>query len=267
VVVADDRQAGYFMPIWQRLSWPHPVRVLRQQPFPDNTCFVTAVLAPYTAHAQSLLTYKAGSADEVLCESVVLQGASRWLRHLFRDLLPPSQRPGAATAAAGDGQPHGGKPADSTTGGSSRSQGWSRLHGYGGHATLDLAPVAPSPTQSARPLELLYVVWLSRRRFEQQHAARLTDWQKARALPAEQQEQVVTQLQQAVLQWNEATCASPGQHKDCQARGVMFSLQVGWWCGVFRGWLASGGRRWTAARVRNRTPLRTDPRPAGVGAL
>src|SRR5689334_15968193 len=90
VVIADDRQAGYFLHIWRRLSWPHPLRILRQQPFPDNTCFSRAIIAPYAAHAQSLLTYKAGSADEVLCESVVLQATSRWLRQLFRDLLPLS---------------------------------------------------------------------------------------------------------------------------------------------------------------------------------
>ncbi|WIA10303.1 hypothetical protein OEZ85_010496 [Tetradesmus obliquus] len=65
VVIADDRVPGYFSAVWRRLSHPHPLRVLREQPFPAGTCFATALLAPYTAHTQSLLTYKAGTADEV----------------------------------------------------------------------------------------------------------------------------------------------------------------------------------------------------------
>jgi hypothetical protein len=73
---------------------------------------------------------------------------------------------------------------------------------------------------------LWYVVWLSRLRFEQQAASRLTSWQKARALSQKQQEELVLGLQHAVLQWNAQTCLTEEQ-KDCQARRVMFSLQVG----------------------------------------
>lgn len=243
MVIADDRQAGYFLHIWRRLSWPHPLRILRKQPFPDNTCFSKAIIAPYTAHAQSLLTYKAGSVDDVLCESVVLQATSRWLRYLFRDLLPLSQRAKAhaARTVAKPGARHNGALQQGTTdaagddSSSSSSSSGSSAGGVGGQALLgsgtgalfrDLAPLEPSPTQSAAPLELLYVVWLSRLRFEQQHASGLTSWQKARVLSQKQQEELVLGLQRAVLQWNAQTCLTADQ-KDCQARRVMFSLQVG----------------------------------------
>lgn len=232
VVIADDRQAGYFLHIWRRLSWPYPLRILRKQPFPDNTCFSKAIIAPYAAHAQSLLTYKAGSVDEVLCDSVVLQATSRWLRHLFRDMLPLSQRQGALAAGRraqpGTAQQQGAAEAASTASSSSRGEGASQPKRPPGAGLWfrELAPLEPSPTQSAAPLELLYVVWLSRRRFEQQHAAELTAWQKARVLSEQQQEELVLGLQRAVLKWNAQTCVTAGQ-KDCQARHVMFSLQVG----------------------------------------
>jgi hypothetical protein len=231
VVIADDRQAGYFAAIWRRLAWPHPLRILRQQPYSDNTCFAHAIIAPYAAHAQSLLTYKAGSVDEVLCESVVLQAASRWLRHLFRDLLPPTHRHAAAFAAGRQAKPRS-TPAHlpdsdvSSDGSGDSSSGPQQGPMFlAGTVFRDLAPLEPGPTQSAAPLELLYVVWLSRRRYEQQHNATLTDWQKARVLSAQQQEEVVLALQRAVLQWNEQTCKAAGQ-SGCHARHVMFSLQV-----------------------------------------
>jgi len=228
VVIADDRQAGYFQHIWRRLSWPHPLRILRQHPFPDNTCFTRAIIAPYTAHAQSLLTYKAGSVDEVLCESVVLQGVSRWLRHLFRDLLPFAAAP---TSGRTPGPPDStGQHGSGAAAGLESSTGQPGLHagGFrgGGGVLRDLAPLRPSPTQSSPPLQLLYVVWLSRRRFEQQRAPTLTDWQKARVLSDQQQEELVLGLQRAVLQWNAQTCMTSEQ-KDCKKRSVMFALQVG----------------------------------------
>lgn len=228
VVIADDRQAGYFQHIWRRLSWPHPLRILRQHPFPDNTCFARAIIAPYTAHAQSLLTYKAGSVDEVLCESVVLQGVSRWLRHLFRDLLPLAAAPktGRTLGTLDSTGQHGSGAAAGLEG----STGQPGLHagGFrgGGSVFRDLAPLRPSPTQSSPPLQLMYVVWLSRRRFEQQRAPTLTEWQKARVLSDQQQEELVLGLQRAVLQWNRQTCITPEQ-KDCKKRSVMFALQVG----------------------------------------
>jgi hypothetical protein len=223
VVIADDREPGYFMALWQRLSWPHPVRVLRQQPFADHTCLRTALLAPYAAHTQSLLTYKAGSADEVLCESLLLQAASRWLRHLFRDLLPPGLRAARPTAGGGGG---------SSGDGSGARWMSSRLHGHGGFSALDLAPLLPSATQSALPLEALHVVWLSRRRYERQHAHELTDWQKTRALPAAQQERLLAELQRAVARWNAETCVAAAAagaaagSGGCKARSVLFTLQV-----------------------------------------
>lgn len=258
VVIADDRQAGYFLHIWRRLSWPHPLRILRHQPFPDNTCFSKAILAPYAAHAQSLLTYKAGSVDEVLCESVVLQATSRWLRHLFRDLLPLSQRTGRPASArrpkpastqpgkaGGYGAAAAAPRDDDSISSGSGSGGFSSQHGRLPGLLRELAPLEPSPTQSAAPLELLHVVWLSRHRFEQQHLSELTDWQKARVLSQQQQEELVLALQRAVLQWNAHTCVTAEQ-KDCQSRHVMFSLQVG---GMACRAACAGRRLWMELRA------------------
>lgn len=207
--------------------------MLRRQPFPDNTCFSRAIIAPYAAHTQSLLTYNDGQTVEVFCESVVLQAVSRWLRYLFWDLLPPSQRPGPSPPTATNSKVPDSSGESTPTSQQTLRQGWLGSTGF-----RDLAPLVPSPTQSAVPLELLYVVWLSRRRFEQQHAAHLTDWQKQRVLSAQQEEGLVVALQQAVLRWNGQTCVTrAAAEKGCQARSVMFSLQVG---GCWRlGWFAA----------------------------
>ena len=234
-MIADDRLPGFFLDIWRRLSHPFPLRLLRQHPYPDNTCFSTLLLAPYTAHTQSLLTYKAGTADEVLCESVVLQAVSMWLRHLFRDLLPPDAAYGFADMTASS-------RADSTQGsdlsmlkainrGTSRSgptydtSRSSNIRHYSPAASVELAELQPTPTQSQPPLQHLHVLWLSRSRFERQHEAHLTAWQRARQLTPEQQAQLLVELQRAVLQWNQQTCV-PGQSQGCISRCVMFTLQV-----------------------------------------
>lgn len=182
------------------------------------------LLAPYTAHTQSLLTYKAGTADEVLCESVVLQAASMWLRHLFGDLLPFQLVISAASN-------HPSSDETDTMPGSSvkeapRMSSSSNPRHYGPAAALDLAHLQPTRTQSQPPLQHLHVLWLSRSRYEQQHEAQLTGWQRARQLPADQQEQLLVELQRAVLRWNHQTCV-PGQQEGCKHRSIMFTLQVG----------------------------------------
>lgn len=251
VVIADDRVPGYFSAVWRRLSHPHPLRVLREQPFPAGTCFATALLAPYTAHTQSLLTYKAGTADEVLCESVVLHATSLWLRHLFRDLLPmrphhagsthTSSTGGSTDVKSQEGIASGSSSSHSRASsrnnsssalgsdsakGSGRARSWrSSWYHYGATAAADLAMLQPSPTQSPLQLQQLHLLWLSRSRYERQHEQGLSAWQRARQLPASQQEQLLLELQRAVLRWNEQTCL-PGQHTNCSIRAVAFSLQV-----------------------------------------
>ncbi|KAF6258335.1 hypothetical protein COO60DRAFT_1133520 [Scenedesmus sp. NREL 46B-D3] len=249
VVIADDRLPGYFSAVWQRLSHPHRLRVLREQPFPDGTCFATALLAPYTAHTQSLLTYKAGTADEVLCESAVLHATSLWLRHLFRDLLPTRLHPTASTHTSdtirsttgstsevsqqGTTSSSSDSEADSdSSSGMSSSEGisgprsWrSSWYRYGAAAAADLAPLQPSPTQSPLQLQQLRLLWLSRSRYERQHEHQLSAWQRARQVPASEQAQLLLELQRAVLRWNEQTCL-PGQPTNCSSRTVAFSLQV-----------------------------------------
>lgn len=232
VVIADDRVPGYFLDIWRRLSHPFPLRILRHQPYPDNTCFSTLLLAPYTAHTQSMLTYKAGTADEVFCESVVMQAASMWLRHLFRDLLPaePVLAAAADQASTSAGSSTEGITKDSAGRTIGPNFGLYSKHGsvrhYGPAAALDLAYLQPTPTQSQPALQPLHVLWLSRSRFERQRDENLTSWQRARHVPADQQEQLLIDLQRTVLKWNQQTCVL-GQTRNCTNRSVYFSLQVG----------------------------------------
>lgn len=241
VVIADDRLPGYFSDVWRRLSHPYPLRFLRHQPYPDGTCFATALLAPYTAHAQSLLTYKAGTADDVQCESLVLYAASMWLRHLFRDLLPASTH--SSTDGTSRANQHKGSSSSHSTGSSdgsesqaaatsSSSSSWRHSwYSFGPAAFADLAPLQPSAMQAPLQLQRLHVVWLSRSRFERQHEQQLTSWQRARVLPAQQQERLLAELQLAVVRWNDQTCVyGQGQHSNCTFRTVSFSLQVGLYC-------------------------------------
>jgi hypothetical protein len=95
----------------------------------------------------------------------------------------------------------------------------------GAAAALDLAPLQPSPTQSPLQLQQLHLLWLSRSRYERQHEQQLTAWQRARQVPASEQEQLLVELQLAVLRWNDQTCL-PGQQTNCSSRTVAFSLQV-----------------------------------------
>jgi hypothetical protein len=247
VVIADDRVPGYFSAVWRRLAHPHRLRVLREQPYPDGTCFASALLAPYTAHTQSLLTYKAGTADEVLCESLVLHATSLWLRHLFRDLLPmrplstgdtsrtntPSSIPGSTPGSTGASYRQAGAVGGSSDSSRNNSEdssmqtsSWrSSWYRYDAAAAADLAPLQPSPTQSPLQRQQLHVLWLSRSRYERQHEQQLSAWQRARQVPASEQEQLLVELQRAVLRWNEQTCL-PGQQTNCSSRAVAFSLQV-----------------------------------------
>ena len=92
MVILDDLPLGPYAAIWERLSHPWPVRKLRSNPFPEGTCLHAAIVPPFVGDLQSLLTQNAGSASEVFCPSTVLVATAMWLRHLFKELLPGSNR-------------------------------------------------------------------------------------------------------------------------------------------------------------------------------
>eukprot|EP00775_Hariotina_reticulata_P010945 gene10945-11099_t len=254
VVVADHHPAGLFLDILRRFSYPHPLRLLAEQPYPDGTCFTTLLLAPYPAHSQSLLTYKGGTASDVLCMSTIMVAVGLWLRHLFRDLLPltpawaldtsiqasilhtNNANPVLSKKSSSIDRQHGSRVRDPDSYGHStiyrthhrRSINPDAAPGLSGPAAakgLGLAPLQPTAPQSPSHLHQLHVLWLSRSRFERQRESDLTSWQRARQLPVLQQEELLAQLQRTVLQWNEQTCVE-GQTRACSSRNVMFSLQV-----------------------------------------
>jgi hypothetical protein len=225
--------------------------MLSEQPYPDGTCFTTLLLAPYTAHGESLLTYKGGTASEVLCESTIMVAVGLWLRHLFRDLLPLTPAWGLETSMEAKAshsmiaKPVLSSRSSSIEGDHGSSRGnyhiskvhrthhrrsiglgaASQLSGPAAAEGLGLAPLQSTAPQSPSHLHQLHVLWLSRSRFERQHESYLTSWQRARQLPVLQQEELLAQLQRTVLKWNEQTCVE-GQIRACSSRSVMFSLQV-----------------------------------------
>lgn len=214
------------------MSHPYPLRVLRSSPLPDGACLGTALLAPYAAHGQSLLTYRAGNADEVLCESVVLTAVSLWLRDLFGELLPPPWPARGADASdalqrpwwrAGLARAFFARPRTQDKGSSSATG-----CGTNGGDAQGADEAQRSPTQSPEPPEPLLVVWLSRARFERARRGSLTPWQAARALSAPEEAALVGALQAAVLRWNARACA-PGEAAaaaNCERHAVSFALHV-----------------------------------------
>ncbi|KAG2443432.1 hypothetical protein HXX76_001790 [Chlamydomonas incerta] len=108
VVIADQAPPTGFLETWARMSQPHRLRLLAQDPFPPGTCFASAYHV-YTFAAG--IGYNTNPAT-VKCESPVLQGMSHWLRQLYDEAdasarSAPSQASaaaavaGPATAAAG----------------------------------------------------------------------------------------------------------------------------------------------------------------------
>jgi len=83
VLISDSKGIGFFPEIWQRLSHPHPVRVLRDEPFPPGTCFRHMVHPPYAG--ASLFSYT-GVGRESHCRSPILLGLAHWLRSLFPEV-------------------------------------------------------------------------------------------------------------------------------------------------------------------------------------
>eukprot|EP00198_Chlamydomonas_reinhardtii_P006753 XP_001696089.1 predicted protein [Chlamydomonas reinhardtii] len=78
VVITDQAPPTGFLETWARISRPHRLRVLAQDPFPPGTCFASAF---------HVYTFAAGigyntNADTVRCESPVVAGLSGWLRQI-----------------------------------------------------------------------------------------------------------------------------------------------------------------------------------------
>jgi hypothetical protein len=53
VAITDYNHLGKFISVWQRISAPHSLRMLRAEPFPNGTCFRMALHNPHV-HAASL---------------------------------------------------------------------------------------------------------------------------------------------------------------------------------------------------------------------
>lgn len=55
VVITDSQWPGKLLSMWERVSWPHPLRLLRKQPFPPGTCFRLALHSPHV-HGYSVFS-------------------------------------------------------------------------------------------------------------------------------------------------------------------------------------------------------------------
>lgn len=231
VVLADQAWPGPFLDIWRQLAAgagqrrrrrsthsgqaaPPPrdgreasaaplVRHLASRPFPAGTCLRRAVLLPYTAHGQSLLTYTGVGSDGRCGASPVAFGAALWIRHLLRAAAP---RRGFLMAAAeaferGGGEGGGGTGGEPfadgyTRDGVSAPLWYSRLEEDGGGASaalrffgrkfggggaaLDAASSSSSSSGGGKGAILppyaphimrLKLVWLSRQHYEKHGAA------------------------------------------------------------------------------------------------
>lgn len=93
VVIADDRKPGPYIALWRRLAAGRPVRFLRTDPYPNNTCLARAMLAPFSGHMQSLLTYMDGGADSTDCPSLVVRATALWMHSQFQDVASTASPP------------------------------------------------------------------------------------------------------------------------------------------------------------------------------
>lgn len=208
VVLADHFDAGPFADIWQRLSHPYHVTRLNDPSLAGHlTCFRHITFAHYVGPGKAFLGYE-GIGSEHTCPSTLLMAGAHWQRYLFKDLLPrPEQMQYEALDNMAD---------ESATSGM-------------------VAALEAIQAQHRR----LNVVWLSRTWFSRSMKAGggLTGWQASRALSAQQELDIVTALEQAVLQWNDQACAPPVfgwwqrphqvQHQTgCKPSNVSFNFRV-----------------------------------------
>lgn len=95
VVVTDRAPATSFLETWARISRPHRLRVLADDPFPPNTCFRSAYHV-YTFAAG--IGYNTNPAT-IVCESPVIMSLSHWLRQVYGEGDPATKRPASMLAA------------------------------------------------------------------------------------------------------------------------------------------------------------------------
>ncbi|KAG2426196.1 hypothetical protein HXX76_013177 [Chlamydomonas incerta] len=181
VVIADQAPPTGFLETWARMSRPHRLRVLAQDPFPPGTCFRSAF---------HIYTFAAGigyntNGDTVHCESPVVAGLSGWLRQMYGVGDPHAAPPAEAGAAAGAGS-------------------------AAGAAAIAGPATAAAGVRGLRPpaggIVLKNVVWLSRRNLEM---VRLllnasAGWKSMRMVRNE--DDVVAGLVAAVQEWNAESC-------------------------------------------------------------
>lgn len=83
LVVTDRNGAGWFLELWRRLSYPHPLRILHDNPFPPGTCFKHAIT--HGRGPRSLLT-QLGVGTMTRCRSLPLHAMRVWLHALTAEV-------------------------------------------------------------------------------------------------------------------------------------------------------------------------------------
>lgn len=69
--------------MWRRLSFPHPLRILYDNPFPAGTCFKHAIT--HGRGPRSLLTH-VGVGAKISCRSLPLHAIRMWLHALTAEV-------------------------------------------------------------------------------------------------------------------------------------------------------------------------------------
>mmetsp|Transcript_10615 Transcript_10615/g.22810 ORF Transcript_10615/g.22810 Transcript_10615/m.22810 type:complete len:703 (+) Transcript_10615:83-2191(+) len=83
VIITDGKPLGFYPEIWQRLSYPYPLRMMRADALPPGTCLRHVIHPPYGG--ASLFSYT-GVGTQSSCRSPLVVGLSHWLRGLFPDI-------------------------------------------------------------------------------------------------------------------------------------------------------------------------------------
>ncbi|KAJ9522958.1 hypothetical protein QJQ45_023757, partial [Haematococcus lacustris] len=190
VVLADFYPVAAFDKIWRRLSHPWPLRRLRTQPFPPNTCFRQVIV--HRLGERSLLCHT-GVGHPLPCRSTLLTATSLLLRsmfpyHLGRQQLvtqPPSfPAPAPPLPAFAKEQLHILGPAGQPSWQQQDMSMWGRIVGG--------------------PVVVKYVLWISRRNYEALQGARLNGWQAQRRFHNE--DELLLAMHKAIMDWNAQAC-------------------------------------------------------------